>query len=312
MGFIGRDLPRTCDYDAAMIRVLVIALALLACGKQGNGQADKEIDQYINHDYGPHLSRVFAARAAYADIKADDILEKPATVRYRIHDVALPFLNQSLDGLSKITPPAAAKQYHESEIEVLTRERDAIAEMDKALDNPEMFKVAHARMMDVQEGVMSSERSLDKLLADHHLVLANLPKVEIPKQQDPAPPAAQPAQPAQPRATEDIAPNCKEGTAKRAADDFVTCETELMFSPPETVAGTPRESVVVCGPGELIYAPTGAVVSCVSVGKLKIGETDIAKGAKITFGDKAHVMKAVLPDGKSLCFDDNNASTPCP
>lgn len=287
-----------------MIRVLIIALVCVACGSKGNDKEDKEIDQYINHDYGPHLSRVYAARAAYADIKAEDVVEKPGMVRYRIHDVALPFLNQSIEGLSKITPPASAKQFHENELAVLKRERDAISDMDKTLDNPDLFKTAHGVMMEAQEGVMSSERALDKLLADHHLKLADLPKAEIPK-----PPAVE-APP--PKATEDIGPNCKEGTAKRAADDFVTCETEMMFSPPETVAGTPRESVVVCGPGELVYAPTGAVVSCISFGKLKIGETDIAKGAKITFGDNAHVMSAVLPDGKSLCFGDNNASIPCP
>jgi hypothetical protein len=156
-------------------------------------------------------------------------------------------------------------------------------------------------MMDAQEGVMSSERSLDKLLADHHLELADLPKVEIPKQQEQAPVP-----------TSNDPPQCKPSTAKRAADDFVTCETELMFSPPETPASTPRESVVACGPGELVIAPSGAIVSCISFGKLKIGETDIPKGAKITFGDKAHVMKAEPPDGKPLCFDDKNATVPCP
>lgn len=172
------------------------------------------------------------------------------------------------------------------------------------LRNPAKFRTGHQKMMDAQESVTRWEHELDQTLASHGLKLKALPDVPIPEPKpDPAPGSAAPTEPAL----------CKTGTATFAADGSVTCETEMLFSPPETAADTPKESIVMCGPGgPLSFGADGVLTGCTLESKLLVGSETLPKRTSVVLGPHGKVTKAVLPDGKGLCFDDEAKSKPCP
>ncbi len=291
------------DIPAMKACALAIVLVVVGCGsRKPDGAPD--VDRYINTELAPYLARALAARAGYGDISADDFEQRPSRTRYRIRDAALPLLGEALDGASKLVPPAGARQLHDDFLVTLRAERDAIAEMAAAFEPPDgaKFRSGHAKMMDAQDDVSRWERTLDHTLAANGLKLKPLPDVKIPE------PVAEPA----PAAPPPLPAACKAGTAKVAADRSVACESEYIFAPPETVAGTPKESVVVCGAGPITYGPDGAVTSCVLRGSVVIGSETIPRGSQVVLGPKARVMKAVLEGGKGLCFDDEARSKPCP
>jgi hypothetical protein len=164
------------------MRALLLAVCcVVACGKP----ADTAVDQYINKDFALAHAKILAARKAYAQVSAADIDEpgKVAYLQFRLAVVAAPFLAQALDEAKKLTPPPAAKPFHDYTIEILTAEAPVIAQMAAALSpvDAAAFKAAHARMMDVQERVLRWEDFRTRMLADAHVSLAPLPKVTIPE-----------------------------------------------------------------------------------------------------------------------------------
>jgi hypothetical protein len=298
------------------MKVLALCLVglVVACGGKKNSVDSKAIDTYVNQDLAPQLAKVVAARAAYGSVRAVDIDEQPEKMRWLFRDVAAPFLKQAVAGASSLTPPAAAKQLHEETLSLWKRESDIIGAMAAATDpvDAAKFKEAHAQMMEIQEAVMSWDKKLQALLDNSGgLKLKPLPDVAIPEPKlDEAPPAAPAAGSA--AAAAPTSNMCKEGTDVANEDGSITCVTEMMFSPPETPAGTAKDSVVACGPGRLVYAKDGKVASCVSASSVTVGETKLEKGTTITFGANASVREAVLPDGKQLCFDENAKQAACP
>ncbi|NVB84214.1 MAG: hypothetical protein HOV81_37910 [Kofleriaceae bacterium] len=290
---------------------LAIVLVLgVACGsKKKEGGAD--VDRYINTDLAPYLARALAARAGYADITAEDFEKRPSRTKYRIRDAALPLLTEAVEGASKLTPPPAAKQLHDDFVATVKAERDAIAEMAAAFDppDPDKFRRGHAKMMDAQASVMRWERKLDETLASHGLKLRPLPDVKIPEAKADEPVADGSGGSA---AAPKVHGMCKADSEKAAPDGSVTCATEYVFAPPETVAGTPKESVVLCGPGgPLTYGPDGVLSGCQLESNLVIGTETIPKGSRVVLGAQARVTKAVLPNGNGICFDERLKSKPC-
>jgi hypothetical protein len=169
------------------MRLVAIALcALVACGGKA---ADSAVDQYINKDFAPTHAKILAGRKAYGDVNAADVDEpgKLAFLRFRIAEVAAPFLAQALDESRTITPPPAAKAFHEYTIAVLTDEAPALAAMATALSpvDAAAFKAAHARMMEVQGRVITWEEFRTRLLSEAHVELGPLPKVSIPEPKQP-------------------------------------------------------------------------------------------------------------------------------
>jgi len=163
--------------------------ATLACGSKS---ADPAVDQFINKDFAPTHAKILAARKAYGDVSASDIDEpgKLAFLKFRIAEVAAPFLAQALDESRKLTPPTAAKDFHAATISVLAEESLALGSMATALANGDAaaFKAGHQRMMDVTERVIRWEDHRDQLLKGAHVKLGPLPNVTIPEA-----PARQPA-----------------------------------------------------------------------------------------------------------------------
>jgi hypothetical protein len=300
--------------QAMKVLALCLVALVVACGGKKNTVDSKAIDTYVNQDLAPQLAKVVAARAAYGSVRAVDIDEQPAKMKYLFRDVAAPFLKQAVAGASALTPPPAAKEVHEDTLRLWKRESDIISAMAAATDPPDpaKFKEAHAQMMELQESVIHWDAKLQALLdAGGGLKLKPLPDVQIPEVKiDEAPPAAPAAGSA--AAAAPTSNMCKDGTDVANEDGSVTCVTEMMFTPPETPAGTPKDSVVACGPGRLAYAKDGKVASCVSAGSVTVGDTKLDKGTTITFGANASVREAVLPDGKQLCFDENAKQAACP
>jgi hypothetical protein len=169
------------------MRTLVLAVCfVVACG----GSPDKAVDQYINKDFAPTHAKILAARQAYGAINAADIDEpgKLAYLQFRLAQIAAPFLAQALEESTKITPPAAAKTFHDYTISVLTDEAPVLAKMAAALSpvDAAAFKAAHAQMMDVQGRVFTWEEFRTRMLAEAHVRLGPLPKVSIPEPTQPA------------------------------------------------------------------------------------------------------------------------------
>jgi len=291
---------------AMKVLALCLVLALVACGGKKNSADSKAIDTYVNQDLAPLLAKVVAARSAYGSVRAVDIDEEPAKMKWLFRDVAAPFLKQAVTGLSAITPPPAAKQLHADTLSLWKRESDIIGAMAAATDpiDAPKFKEAHGQMMDLQESVNAWDRSLQAVLDNAGgLKLKPLPDVAIPEPKlDEAPPQPAPAPTTM----------CKAGTDVANADGTTTCETEMMFSPPETPSTTPKYAMVVCGPGRLVYDSASKVTSCVSAASVQVGDTQLDKGTTITFGPNASVREAVLPDGKELCFDEKGKQAACP
>lgn len=292
---------------------LCLVVAVVACGGKKNAADSKAIDTYVNQDLAPLLAKVVAARSAYGTVRAVDIDEQPEKMRWLFRDVAAPFLKEAVAGASAVTPPAAAKALHEETLSLWKRESDIIGAMAAATDpmDAAKFKEAHAQMMDLQESVMSWDRKLQALLdGNGGLKLKPLPDVKIPEPKLDEPSPAQPA--AGSAAAAPTSNMCKEGTDVANEDGSITCVTDMMFSPPETPAGTPKDSVVACGPGRLAYTKDGKVASCVSASAVTVGDTKLEKGTTITLGANAGVREAVLPDGRQLCFDENAKLADCP
>jgi hypothetical protein len=175
------------------MRALVLATwFVVACGAPAN----TAVDQYINKDFAPTHAKILAARHAYSDVNATDVDEpgKLGYLTFRIAQIAAPFLAQALEESKKVTPPAAAKTFHDYTISVLTEEAPALAEMAAALSpvDAAAFKAAHARMMTVQERVLTWEEFRTRLLTEAHVQLGPLPRVSIP---EPNPRAAAPVAP---------------------------------------------------------------------------------------------------------------------
>jgi hypothetical protein len=295
------------------MKVLALAIVLVlgvACGsKKKAGAAD--VDRYINTDLAPYLARALAARAGYGDITAEDFEKRTSRTRYRIRDAALPLLTEAVEGASRLTPPPAVRQLHDDFIATVKTEREAIAEMAAAFDpaDADKFRRGHARMMDAQSAVMRWERALDETLASNGLKLRPLPDVKIPEARPDEPVADGSAGSAAPPKVPGM---CKADSVTTAPDGTVTCATEYMFAPPETVAGTPKESVVLCGPGgPLTYGPDGVLTGCHLESNLVVGADTIPKGSSVVLGPSARVTKAVLPNGNGLCFDERLRSKPC-
>jgi hypothetical protein len=168
-------------YDAGMRVLLVISLFVVACG----ATADTAVDQYINKDFAPTHAKIIAARQAYADVNATDVDErgKLEYLRFRIAQVAAPFLAQALEESKKLAPPAAAKTFHDYTISVLTDEAPALAKMAAALSPVDAgaFKAAHARMMEIQARVFTWEEFRTRMLTGAHVELGTLPRVAIPE-----------------------------------------------------------------------------------------------------------------------------------
>lgn len=165
------------------MRFVAFALcALVACGGKA---ADVAVDQYINKDFAPAHAKIIAGRKAYADVNASDVDEpgKLAFLQFRIAEIAAPFLTQALDESKKVTPPPAATPFHEYTIAVLTDEAPALAQMAAALSPVDVaaFKAAHARMMDVQQRVVTWEEFRRRMLTEAHVQLGPLPKLSIPE-----------------------------------------------------------------------------------------------------------------------------------
>jgi len=112
-------------------------------------------------------------------------------LKFRIAEVAAPFLVQALDESKKLTPPPGAKDFHAATISVLEQEAPALLAMREALDpvDAAAFKAAHARIMDVTERVLRWEDHRDQLLAGAHVKLGPLPKVSLPEPTQPTPKA---------------------------------------------------------------------------------------------------------------------------
>ncbi|HTL37086.1 MAG TPA: hypothetical protein VL326_28320 [Kofleriaceae bacterium] len=288
------------------VLALCLVVALVACGGKKNSSDSKAIDTYVNQDLAPLLAKVVAARSAYGSVRAVDIQGEPAKMKWLFRDVAAPFLKEAVAGLSAVTPPPAAKQLHADTLSLWKRESDIIGAMAAATDpiDEGKFQDAHAQMMDLQESVMAWDRKLQALLdSSGGLKLKPLPDVKIPEPKlDEAP-----AQPAPAPTT-----MCKAGTDVENEDGSMTCETEMMFSPPETPPSTPKYALVVCGPGRLVYTKERKVASCVSAATVHVGDTQLDKGTTITFGANTKVREAVLPDGKQLCFDESGKQAACP
>jgi hypothetical protein len=278
-----------------MRSIAVFCLLLVACGKKSAPDAD--VDRYVNQELAPHLAKILAARAGYDDISAAYI-ESPGNVpnlTHRLTDAAYPFLTQALDALKKLAPPEKAKLLHDDLVLIVQAEQAAIGEMSKALDpvDVEAFKAGHAKMMDVQEGIMLWDRKLGRTLAENGVKLKPLPDVEVPKPRA----AAEPARPAAPATP----PMCSEGTVTHHdTGEPRSCTTEMMFAAPDTDPATPKDQMVLCGPGELTYDTRGMLVGCTVFSDLDVGGTKIPKGSKVTLGEKAKVVSAVLPDGKTF------------
>ena len=300
--------------------VLCLAVAVLACGSKKNAADSKAIDNYVNVDLAPHLAKVVAARSAYGDVKATDIDEQPDKMKWLFRDVAAPFLSQAVAGASAITPPPAAKELHEAALSLWKKERDIINAMAAATDpiDAEKFKAAHAQIMDLQESVNSFDRRLQALLDNNGgLKLKPLPDVKIPdpKLDEPPAPAAGSAEVvaggAAGSAEVTAKPTwCKAGTDALQDDGNIHCETEQMFSPPEIPATTPKDHVVVCGPGRLVVGKDGKVVSCVASTAFMVGKRKFEKGVKVTFGYNASVSQ-INSDAWDGCFDETGQETEC-
>ncbi|HUS30722.1 MAG TPA: hypothetical protein VMZ53_19565 [Kofleriaceae bacterium] len=300
------------------MKSLVIALVvvvLAGCGGKKKKEDSQVVDAYVNVDLAPQLAKVVAARSAYGSVRAVDIDEQPEKMKWLFRDVAAPFLKEAVAGASVLTPPPAAKQLHEDTLGLWKRESDIISAMAAATDpvDSAKFKEAHAQMMDLQESVMSWDRKLQTLLdASGGLKLKPLPDVKIPEPKLDAPdPIAVAAGSAAPAGPNGVPAMCKAGTDVAQDDGSLVCETEMMFANPETPAGTPKEQVVACGPGRVVYDKAGKVVSCVSFASVTVGDTKLDKGTTITFGANASIREAVLPDGKQLCFE-NAKQVDCP
>ena len=280
-----------------MRSIAVLCLFLVACGKKSAPDAD--VDRYVNQELAPHLAKILAARAGYDDISAANI-ESSANLpnlTHRLTDAAHPFLTQALDALKKLAPPEKAKLLHEDLVLIVQEEQAAIGQMSKALDpiDVDAFKAGHAKMMDVQERILSWDRKLGRTLAENSVKLKPLPDVVVPKPRAVAPSArAEPAKPATP-------PMCSTGTVTHHdTGEPKSCTTEMMFAAPDTDPATPKHQMVLCGPGELTYDTKGTLVGCTVASELDVGGTKIPKGSKVTLGEKAKVVSAVLPDGKTF------------
>lgn len=293
--------------------VLCLAIGALACGGKKNAADSKAIDKYVNVDLAPHLAKVVAARSAYGDVKATDIDEAPDKMKWLFRDVAAPFLAQAIAGASAITPPPAAKDVHEAALSLWKKERDIVNAMAAATDpiDAEKFKAAHAQIMDLQESVNSFDRKLQALLdANGGLKLAPLPDVKIPEPKLDDPPAPSAAGSAE---VTNKPSWCKAGTDAPDDDGNIACETEITFSPPGIPATTPKDQLVVCGPGRIAVAKTGTLVSCVASSSFNVGKKKFDKGATVKFGSSglgAFVME-VRVDGGLECFDETGAPTEC-
>jgi hypothetical protein len=164
------------------MRVLLLAAwFVVACG----ASTDTAVDTYINKDFAPTHAKIIAARQAYADVNANDIDEpgKLGYLRFRVAQVAAPFLAQALEESKKVTPPPGAKTFHDFTISVLTDEAPVLAQMAAALSpvDATAFKAAHARMMEIQTYVFKWEEFRTRMLTSAHVALGKLPRVAIPE-----------------------------------------------------------------------------------------------------------------------------------
>lgn len=174
------------------VTALCLVIVLAACGGKKNSADSKAIDAYVNQDLAPLLAKVVGARAAYGSVRAVDIDEQPAKMKYLFRDVAAPFLKEAVQGASALTPPPAAKELHADTLRLWKRESDIVSAMAAATDPPDpaKFKEAHAQMMDLQESIIHWDAKLQTLLDGHGgLKLKPLPDVKIPEVKiDEAPP----------------------------------------------------------------------------------------------------------------------------
>ncbi len=166
-----------------MRALLIAACLLIACG--GKKQVDKAVDDYLNRDLATVRAKIVAAREAYGQIKADDIDQpgRRAYLAFNLGEVAAPFLAQAFAETKAITPPPPAVPFHDYTISVLGDEAPLIAEMAAAISppDPDKFKAAHARMMDLQERVIRWEDYRTKLVFSSGARLGPLPKLQLPE-----------------------------------------------------------------------------------------------------------------------------------
>ena len=297
------------------MRTLVIVMCALAIGGCANKRPDAAVDRYINQELAPHLAKILAARAWLRRHQGGRRREprQPGEPDPPAHRCCAA-VTQAADGLSKLTPPPSIEYLHAGLLDIAKEEQAAVADMSAALAPVDVakFKAGHDRLMSIQERVVAWEGKLDTALREHAVTMKPLPDVDIPKprEQAPTPPAAAgfaaPCDPATKVVTGGAVVECTltEGYELCGAGKATfhpngkpkTCTSEMMFAPPETEAGTPKDQVVLCGPGELTRGADGVVEACTLASDM-VGTTRVGKGAKVTLGAKAKVTQVILGDG---------------
>lgn len=302
--------------------VLCLAIAAFACGGKKKNAAEskanpaeskadsKAIDIFVNTDLAPHLANVVAARSGYQGMQPTEIDSQPDKVRYFIREVAAPLMSKAVAGASALTPPPAAKDVHEAALSLWKKERDLLAAMAAATDpvDADKFKASLAQLMALQDSITSWDKKLQALLDDNGgLKLKRLPDVWVPAPGETTAPGAD--------AKADVTPTqCKAGTAmgSPSGDGTFQCMTEMTFNPPPSApAGTPKESVLLCGPGTLQFQKDGTLLMCISQAAITVGDAKIAAGSAITL-DPSGTRVTVMDPDRAVCFDAAGKPAKCP
>jgi hypothetical protein len=169
-------------YDARMrSRLLMLCVWVVACGKQ----KDAAVEQFMNKDFAPAHALITEARAAYNDIGVQDIDQpgKRAFLEFRIEKVALPMFDKAYDELQALQPPAAAKAFVATTVELVAAEREQLRRVDAALTGAapaDTFKTARRALAALGPEIAIWIRERDQLLSAAKATLAPLPRAPIP------------------------------------------------------------------------------------------------------------------------------------
>lgn len=319
----------------------VVGLALLAaaCGNKERSEPTPTTnvdDKYINQDLAPLLAQVEAATTPLAKIGPGDVTQGVGLGRNLM--TARSYLAGFLVGASKLAPPAQWKASLESLVSIVTDLAAAVDDLQMATDanRPEMFTEAHGKLAAALKRHADWKAALTNGLASAHVPQAPLPSAPEPTTKPPIDNTPHPCGGPCPctatsiEKTGDVITKCVlsrdfgvSGVHCAAGPvlfdgktgELAECASAAMFSPYAIeTPGTPKERVALCGLGPVSKSSFG-VSSCILEADLVIGPegstSTIAKTARVFYSAPLTITRAVMPDGKTTCFDDAGKTIDC-
>ena len=294
-------------------------------------------EKYINQELAPYLAEVEAATTPLAAIDKGSIGQ--GAVLGRQLATARSYLGGFLVRASALVPPTAWKASFEALVAIVTDMAAAVDELQIAVDanQTEMFAQAHGKLAATLARHAEWKATLARGLAAAHITQAPLPPPREPTTKPPIDPTPHPCGGPCPCTDVSIEKtggvitkctlsrdygvsgvHCANGPVLFDAKtgELAECTAAALFPPyASETPGTPKDRVVLCGPGPVTKGAFG-VSSCILASDVVVGpdaaKTTIAKTARVFFSAPFVIERAVMPDGTSTCFDVAGKSTACP